>query len=53
MKLVSADLERVFRECFLADYNTVLVGGGVEPHYLPSDDPSSGSSRKPASLHSI
>jgi hypothetical protein len=37
--LTSADLEQVFRACFLASYRTVLVGGGNEPLYLPSDDP--------------
>ena len=33
------DLERVFRECFFARYHTILVGGGDEPVYLPSEDP--------------
>lgn len=33
-------LEHLFDECFRADYQTVLVGGGSEPIYLPSDDPS-------------
>ncbi len=32
-------LERVFDDCFSADYQTVLVGGGNEPVYLPSSDP--------------
>jgi elongation factor P hydroxylase len=41
MSLSPADLERAFGECFLTNDRTVLVGGGVEPVYLPSDDPSS------------
>jgi len=32
-----ADLVRVFDRCFLATYNTCLVGGGEEPVYLPAD----------------
>jgi len=39
MSLVAADLETVFRDCFLAEYRTVLVGGGAEPLYVPSPDP--------------
>jgi elongation factor P hydroxylase len=39
MTLDSEALEGVFRECFLVDYETILVGGGEEPVYLPSDDP--------------
>jgi elongation factor P hydroxylase len=34
----SAVLERIFEECFAVDYRTILVGGGSEPVYLPSDD---------------
>jgi elongation factor P hydroxylase len=33
---MSQRLEQVFRDCFWADYRTVLVGGGVEPLYQPS-----------------
>ena len=29
------DLIRLFNACFAGDYNTVLVGGGAEPEYLP------------------
>ena len=36
----SSRLERIFVECFYADYETILVGGGCEPVYLPSDHPS-------------
>jgi elongation factor P hydroxylase len=32
-------LERIFHECFRADYQTILVGGGCEPLYQPSEDP--------------
>ena len=39
MKLDSTDLERVFGDCFFAASDTVLVGGGAEPLYLPSDEP--------------
>lgn len=35
----AAALERIFRACFFDDYQTVLVGGGTEPLYLPSADP--------------
>jgi hypothetical protein len=31
------DLIRLFEACFARDYNTVLVGGGAEPEYLPAD----------------
>tara|TARA_R110001592_G_scaffold108031_3_gene302236 strand:- start:12245 stop:12799 length:555 start_codon:yes stop_codon:yes gene_type:complete len=31
------DLIRLFEGCFARDYNTLLVGGGVEPEYLPAD----------------
>ncbi|MBL4833276.1 MAG: elongation factor P hydroxylase [Pseudomonas sp.] len=31
------DLIRLFNACFAGDYNTVLVGGGAEPEYLPAD----------------
>jgi elongation factor P hydroxylase len=34
-----ADLERIFRECFLAEHATILEGGAPEPLYLPSPDP--------------
>jgi elongation factor P hydroxylase len=40
MTLECQDLEQVFSERFFVDYHTVLVGGGVEPLYLPSDDAS-------------
>ena len=36
--LVAPDLERIFRECFFAEYATVLVGGSPEPLYVPSSD---------------
>lgn len=39
MRLVASDLERIFRDCFFADYGTVLEGGGAEPLYLPSPQP--------------
>ena len=38
MRLVAADLERIFRECFFAEYATVLVGGAPEPLYVPSPE---------------
>ncbi len=38
MNIEPRDLEHVFRDCFLVDYNTVLIGGGDEPLYLPSVD---------------
>ena len=31
----SADLERLFDQCFFARWNTLLQGGGNEPQYLP------------------
>lgn len=34
-----SDLERLFRDCFLAEHATVLEGGGAEPLYLPSAEP--------------
>ena len=34
-----ADLERIFRGCFLAEHATILEGGAPEPLYLPSPDP--------------
>lgn len=40
MKLSAGDLERVFNQCFLATHQTILVGGGAEPLYLPSATPS-------------
>jgi hypothetical protein len=39
MEWVSKDLERAFRDCFQAEFATILVGGGSEPVYLPSADP--------------
>lgn len=39
MTLAATDLERIFRDCFLAEYATLLEGGGAEPLYLPSSDP--------------
>lgn len=33
----SADLVRLFNASFEAGYNTVLMGGGEEPLYLPAD----------------
>ena len=36
MEFESADLEAVFQDCFFAKYQTVLVGGGDEPLYVPS-----------------
>ena len=38
MNIEPRDVERLFRDCFLVDYNTVLIGGGDEPLYLPSAD---------------
>jgi elongation factor P hydroxylase len=38
MNLEPRDLKRLFRDCFLVDYSTVLTGGGDEPLYLPSAD---------------
>lgn len=35
----AGELERAFRNCFLAEHATILVGGGSEPVYLPSSDP--------------
>lgn len=32
----SRDLEQLFSDCFFACYNTALVGGAMEPEYLPS-----------------
>ena len=40
MKISAGDLERVFNQCFLETHQTVLVGGGPEPLYLPSAAPS-------------
>lgn len=31
------DLIEIFRDCFLKDYNTLLVKGDEEPLYLPAD----------------
>ena len=39
MHFEASDLERVFRDCFFERSQTVLVGGGDEPLYLPSSDP--------------
>jgi elongation factor P hydroxylase len=39
MEFVAAVLEQVFKQCFLAEYRTTLIGGGAEPLYLPSSDP--------------
>ncbi len=39
MEWAAGDLERAFRDCFLAEHATILVGGGSEPVYLPSADP--------------
>lgn len=36
MKHQSQDLIRLFETCFACDYNTILVGGGDEPEYLPA-----------------
>ena len=40
MKISAGDLERVFNQCFLETHQTMLVGGGAEPPYLPSSTPS-------------
>lgn len=32
-------LERLFRSCFEVEYQTVLIGGGAEPLYVPSANP--------------
>lgn len=42
-QLVAGDLERIFRDCFFDQYDTVLEGGSAEPLYLPS----TGSDRRP------
>lgn len=34
----SRSLESLFRDCFLADFNTVLVGGADEPFYQPASE---------------
>jgi elongation factor P hydroxylase len=39
MGLESSDVESMFHACFAAEFQTVLVGGGDEPLYLPSSDP--------------
>ena len=39
MKLEASDLEPIFSACFLETYRTILVGGGEEPLYRPSADP--------------
>ncbi len=36
--MIAADLEVLFRVCFLGRYRTILVGGGEEPVYLPSEN---------------
>jgi elongation factor P hydroxylase len=36
-RFVSADLERLFWQCFYGDYATVLAGGAKEPFYAPAD----------------
>ena len=41
MEFESADLERIFEDCFRDEYKTVLVGGGDEPLYVPSGSPES------------
>jgi elongation factor P hydroxylase len=40
MKIGAGDFERVFNQCFLETHQTMLVGGGAEPLYLPSAAPS-------------
>ncbi|MCR9095441.1 MAG: elongation factor P hydroxylase [bacterium] len=37
----AAALEQIFAACFADDYRTVLEGGGDEPLYVPSPEPSS------------
>ena len=37
-----SDLEALFRDCFFADYLTVLVGGHSEPLYLPATSAATG-----------
>ncbi|MFN3578934.1 MAG: elongation factor P hydroxylase [Pseudomonas sp.] len=39
MKHDCADLISLFAECFAADYQTCLVGGGLEPEYVPAAAP--------------
>ena len=51
MTLECQDLEQVFNECFFVDYHTVLVGVGVEPLYLSSDDASFVGSCEPSCLN--
>ena len=36
----SVDLETLFKQCFYADYKTLLMGGADEPLYRPSTRPS-------------
>ncbi len=36
--LAAKDIERVFNHLFAETFNTVLVGGAVEPFYRPADD---------------
>jgi elongation factor P hydroxylase len=45
MILEPADLERVFEDCFLDEYRTILIGGGQEPVYLPAADAESNQHR--------
>jgi elongation factor P hydroxylase len=40
MSHAALDLEGLFEDCFLDRYRTRLEGGGEEPLYLPSADPS-------------
>ena len=39
MTLAAKDLERLFGDCFAQSYQTILVGGGDEPLYVPSASP--------------
>ena len=36
---MNTQLEHVFRESFYGGYRTVLLGGAVEPLYMPAGDP--------------
>ena len=36
---MNTQLEHVFRESFYGGYRTVLLGGSVEPLYMPAGDP--------------
>ena len=39
MDFDARELERLFGACFESEYQTVLIGGGTEPLYIPSKNP--------------